>query len=353
MVEIYSPSGEEEKLAFLLEKEMRKLGFDVTRDPVGNVIGEYQRGQPKILLCGHMDTVPSLLPVKIEDNILYGRGTVDAKGPLAAMIISSSQLLEENFQGSIKLIGVVDEEGKGKGIRHIVEEGIDADYAIFGEPTNVDSITVGYRGSILLKFIFETQTGHSSAPWLFENSVEKAFDFWRFLNNRITFDGKDETHFNTLSACLERIKGGVPGSIVPPYCEMELGVRLPPSVKAGEFLEDICQLIEEFKLNNSRVKLQLEILDATDAYLSDTRNPLLRALTRAIWEIKGINPKLIKKTGTGDMNIFGNRVNIPAITYGPGDPHLDHTPQEHINLPDYLESIKILKKGLENLLQLI
>ena len=77
MVETYSPTGREEPLASLLVEEMKGLGFEVERDAVGNVIGTFEGGRPKVLLCGHMDTVPPQLPVKKEDGILYGRGTVE------------------------------------------------------------------------------------------------------------------------------------------------------------------------------------------------------------------------------------------------------------------------------------
>jgi len=90
MLEIYSPSGKEEEISRFLAEEMEKMGFHVKRDSVGNVIGEIGRGKPVILLCGHMDTVAGYIPVQNRDNKLYGRGAVDAKASLAAMIVATS-----------------------------------------------------------------------------------------------------------------------------------------------------------------------------------------------------------------------------------------------------------------------
>jgi LysW-gamma-L-lysine carboxypeptidase len=352
MVEIYSPSGEEKEISSFLHDEMEKIGFSVRFDRAGNVIGEYEGTHPKVLLCGHMDTVPGLIPLRVDNDTLYGRGSVDAKGPLAALIMTASQLIKEEYLGSITLVGAVDEEGEGKGVKHILKDGVDADYAIFGEPTNVDTITVAYRGSILMKILFETETGHSSAPWFFENSIEKAYEFWERFRC-LSFNGKQtDGFFNTTSYCLERIKGGSPGSIVPPSCEIEIGARIPPNIKISEFMDRVHSLLNEFNMENPGVTTGLTIKDATEAYMADTRSILVRAMSRSIWKVRRKRAKLIKKTGTGDMNIFGNTTQIPVATYGPGDPHLDHTPNEHILLSEYLASINVLKETFNEIVKM-
>ena len=76
---IYSPSGKEGDAANFLESEMKKMGFEVGKDTIGNVIGVVGEGEPVILLCGHMDTVVGHLPLRIEEGKIYARGAVDAK----------------------------------------------------------------------------------------------------------------------------------------------------------------------------------------------------------------------------------------------------------------------------------
>jgi LysW-gamma-L-lysine carboxypeptidase len=120
---IYSPSGNEKNFTRLYER-MTKLVLRVHRDAVGNVIGEIGEGSPIVLLCGHMDTVSGEIPVRVEDGQLYGRGSVDAKGPLAAMIGAASKFVDNSFPGKIMVVGVVDEEGKGTGIEHFVKRDI-------------------------------------------------------------------------------------------------------------------------------------------------------------------------------------------------------------------------------------
>ncbi len=115
---------------------------------------------------------------------------------------------------------------------------------------------------------------------------------------------------------------------------------------------ELLALIDAYRDDNPDVKVSAEIIDHTESYLSDKRSPLVRALSRSIWRNRGVKVGLINKTGTGDMNIFGRATGAPTITYGPGNPHLDHTPHECIGIQDYLDSITVLKGALADLPQL-
>jgi LysW-gamma-L-lysine carboxypeptidase len=261
MVKIYSPTGKEERLARFLLEEMKGLGFDVRQDAVGNVIGEFGEGSPIVLLCGHIDTVPPELPVKVEKGVLYGRGAVDAKGPLAALIIAASLMKGTDYKGRLIVIGAVDEEGKNRGIKNIIDEGLEADYAIFGEPTNVDTITMGYRGGLLLKVICKTETGHSSAPWLFQNSIEKAMEIWNLIKSLELQEKEQESRFHSTSYCLRKIRGGGESSIVPSRCEALIEARIPPSITVEEQSEKMLNVIKSYNEENPSVKIDTEVLD--------------------------------------------------------------------------------------------
>jgi len=270
MVEAYSPTGEEEALAGFLYQEMEGLGFEVERDAAGNVIGRIGEGRPRVLLCGHMDTVPGVIPVRVEGGILHGRGAVDAKAPLAAMIVAASQLAREGYEGSIILVGAVDEEGKGRGVKHLVGEGLDVDYAIFGEPTDVGTVTVGYRGSLILRIACETETGHSSAPWLFENAIEKAVEVWGVIRDHRAPREPPESRFHSLSKSLRRIEGGGDYSVVPSWCEIHVEMRIPPSLRMEQLRDEVFDLIDGYRARNPTVRVEAEVMDCTEPYTAGT-----------------------------------------------------------------------------------
>jgi len=353
MLEIYSPSGEEEELSNFLAKEMEDLGFRVRKDKVGNVIGEIGQGKPVILLCGHMDTVEGYIPVRIENNKLYGRGAVDAKAPLAAMIVAASTFLKEDFPGKILVVGVVDEEGSGKGIRHFIKEGIEPDYAIFGEPSGIEKIVFGYKGILNIKITCETPSGHSAAPWLFDNAIEKAMEIWRQIQKLHLREEKLKSRFYSTTSCLTKINGGNASSMIPSRCDICVQLRIPPHFTPEQIFNEVKRKIKRYKATNPKVSVKLKMEGVANGFEADRRSLLVRALAWAIRKTTLNYASFSRKTGTGDMNLLGNALKIPVVTYGPGDSRLDHTPNEHIDLKEYLVSINVYRKVLMKLPELV
>jgi len=350
MVKIYSPSGKEEEISLFLADVMKKLGFCVHRDEVGNVIGEVGEGSPIILLCGHMDTVEGKIPVRVEDGQLYGRGSVDAKGPLAAMIVAASKFVEDGFPGKILVVGVVDEEKGGTGIQHFVEEGIQPDYAIFGEPSGLEKIVFGYKGIVTVKVTVETPSGHSAAPWLFDNAIEKAMEFWRQIRKLHLREEKLKSRFYSITSCLTKIQGGnTSASFIPSHCEIYVQLRIPPQLSPEVVFEEVKRRIDRYKSTNPKVTVLVEMVDVARAFEADRRSVIVKALAWGIRKTTLNYASFSRKTGTGDMNVLGNALKIPVVTYGPGDSRLDHTPNEHIDIQEYLKSIEVLKKTLTKL----
>ena len=352
MVEIYSPTGSEEPLASFLSDELDKRGFKIHKDKAGNVFGSIGSGSPHILLCGHMDVVPPKLPVKLEGGILYGRGTADAKGPLATMVEAVTQLMEEGFDTRITVGCLVDEEGNNTGSKQLASDGIDADYAIFGEPTNVDTVTVGYKGGLLVEVTCRTETGHSSAPWMFHNSIEKAMEIWNTIKDLHMPEENLDSRFFSLSKNLRYISGGRQSSVVPDSCTIQIGIRIPPGISVEKLKTEVTSLVESYRSDNPDVEVEMNILDHSEPILANKKSKVVKALAQAIYRKRGKPGMLMNKTGTGDMNIFGPATGIPVVTYGPGNSHLDHTPGEHIVIADYLEGIAVLKEALKTLVKL-
>lgn len=352
MLETYSPSGSEEEISNLLIKEMESLGFYVQKDKVGNVIGEIGKERPAILLCGHMDTVVGKIPVRIENGKLYGRGAVDAKASLAAMIIASSILSKEGFSNKVLVVGTVDEEGSGKGIKYLMKGKTisDLDYAIFGEPSGVEKITIGYRGSLRLKITCETQAGHSASPWLFENAVEKTYEVWEAIRRLNLLQEKVGSRFYSITSCLTKIRGGETISTVPSRCHIHLDLRIPPQFTPKEVFNEINKVIEQYRTANPKVSVKVKVEGIVDPFEANKDSPLVKALSWSVRKVRLRPATLLRKTGTGDMNVFGRAMKIPVATYGPGDSSLSHTPNEHIDIQEYLDSIQVYRYAIMKLL---
>jgi len=352
---IYSPSGKEGDAANFLESEMKKMGFEVGKDTIGNVIGVVGEGEPVILLCGHMDTVVGHLPLRIDEGKIYARGAVDAKGPLAAMIMAALAASKETgFRGKILVAAVVEEEATSRGVKHLITQGITADYAIFGEPSGVENVTIGYKGQIQLKIVLKTETGHASTPWLYDNSLEKAIDLWEKIKNASSYPSLDPSAspYNAVTACLVKLIGGRATSVVPFEAEMNLDVRVPIQFSTDQVFEQIQKIITKYQAANPKVSVKATVLDTVEPFEVNKASPLVHVLASSVRKVLNKPATLLHKTGTGDMNILGKAMNLPIVTYGPGDSHLDHTLEENIEVKEYLDAISVYKETILKLAEL-
>jgi LysW-gamma-L-lysine carboxypeptidase len=352
---IYSPSGKEGDAANFLESEMKKMGFDVGIDDIGNVIGVVGEGEPVIFLCGHMDTVAGYLPLRIDEGKIFARGAVDAKGPLAAMIMAAVAAGKESgFKGKILVAAVVEEEATSRGVKHLITQGITADYAIFGEPSGVENVTIGYKGQIQLKVVLKTETGHASTPWLYDNSLEKAIELWERIKNASSYPSLDPSAspYNAVTACLVKLVGGRATSVVPFEAEMNLDVRVPIQFSTTQVFEQIQKIISKYQTANQKVSVKATVLDTVEPFEVTKASPLVHVLASSVRKVLNKPATLLHKTGTGDMNILGKAMNLPIVTYGPGDSHLDHTLEENIEVKEYLDAISVYKETILRLSEL-
>ena len=345
-LEIYTPSRSEAQLANLIkEKCLDDLGFEkVNIDSVGNVIATKGNGTPRILLCGHMDTVPGQIPVRIDSGFLFGRGASDAKAPLISMLLACSEFKQ---RGTIIFAGVVDEEGNATGIKELVKNNLSIDYAIFGEPSGINRITISYKGRIALKLTCDVlDSAHASAPWLSKNSIEEVFEVWKLLRAEISakYDKTDKKS-NSLSLSLTEISGGSSHNVTPQKCKVTIDIRVPNGVKCLEILNHLDTSIRNIS-EMRKVKITYRIEDITEAFEADHSSPLVRALSLSILDVCKVRSVLLRKTGTGDMNVLGNSLNIPVVTYGPGEPHVSHSKDERVEIQSYLTSIEIYNRAL-------
>src|SRR6185437_12369517 len=352
---IYSPSRSETKFASFLKDVCLDLGFEQANiDSVGNVIATKGTGDPVILLCGHMDTVPGMIPVRVDGNYLYGRGASDAKAPLIAMLLGAADFPKQN--GTIIFAGVVDEEGNATGIKNLVKDkNLRPDCAIFGEPSGIDNITISYKGRLEIRLLCDVQnSAHASAPWISLNAIEEIYDIWNNLKNAIdnakNLESKNKA--DLVSYSITEIDGGSSHNVTPQKCRLTIDIRIPAPLSCNDILDLINNHINEIKKQKNNITIKYQVEDKTEPFQANTSSTLVRSLILSILEKRKKRRLLLKKTGTGDMNILGNVFKIPVVTYGPGDPHSSHTIDERICIDEYLAGIEVYKHALFHIIRL-
>ena len=338
LVSIPSLSGEEGALANRLVGHMRAMGLDAHIDEVGNAVGTRggTHGDSRdIVLLGHMDTVPGDIPVRVEGDLLHGRGTVDAKGPLATMLLAAA-IASIPPDVRLVVVGAVEEEAaSSRGARHIARQ-FQPRACIIGEPSGFDGVTLGYKGRLIAELTVTRESCHSAGPA--GTVAEVAADWWIALRDlaRRRSEGRSRV-FEQIQASLRSCESHSDG--LHDTARAVVGFRLPPGIDPHAFEQDCRDLTSEG---------ELRFASHEHAHLTDRAASIVRHFTSAIREA-GAEPRPRVKTGTSDMNVVAPVWNCPIVAYGPGDSALDHTPHEHIPLSEYLRAIGVLRAAIESL----
>jgi LysW-gamma-L-lysine carboxypeptidase len=334
LVAIQSLSGGEAEAVEYLCGEMRSRGFEAAPDEAGSAVGVIGNGRRRIVLLGHIDTVPGEIPVRIDDGVLHGRGAVDAKGPLATFIAAAAAAAER-ADAKITVVGAVGEESIGSPGANAVAKGPAPDYCIIGEPSGWDAVCLGYRGTLSFTYLLRQAGRHTAGPG--ESVAEQAVGFWNALSAEVAARNGEATGFNSLGQSLRGMWTESDG--LYDEARLSIGVRLPPGIDVDDF---------ESRLRDLAGAAQLIVHGRQEGYATDKRSPITPPFLRAIRAVGG-TPRFTRKLGTSDMTVVGPVWGCPIVAYGPGDASLDHTPEERIVLDDYLRAIRVLTEVLVSL----
>lgn len=338
LVRRYSPSTQEHSAVQYLTDWMRQRSFEAHIDPSGSACGI--RGATNaphtLMLLGHIDTFPGEIPVRVEDNTLYGRGSVDAKGSLCAFAeAAASGTIPEGWR--VVVVGAVEEESATSKGAHYTREHFTPDMCVIGEPSGADRITLGYKGRIVTEYTLRRAVAHTARP---EPTVgELGANYWAAIHKWADDQNAGfERFFDQIMPSLRSINTG--SDYFHETLNMTVAFRLPPRVTP----DDVLNVLENLKQPDGEVKAYGKEV----AYQGDRSNALVRAMMGAI-RSRGGQPGFVLKTGTSDMNIVGAVWKCPIVAYGPGDSNLDHTPNEHLPLDEYQVAITTLRAMIESL----
>jgi len=338
MVEIPSPSHHEAKLSAYLVDSLKARGFHAYQDNVSNAVGILGSGEKTIVLLGHMDTVPGDIRVRIEEGKLFGRGAVDAKGPLACFISAASRLRDEvnHLNKKIILVAAVEEEAAtSRGAHEALRMFKSPNFCIIGEPSSWDAVTLGYKGRLLLDYELEIPMKHTAAQG--KLVCEETIDFWNQIKAWCHPLNEGKGRFETIDCTIRSFNSENNG--IHERAKVKLGFRLPVHFPLKEFKIFLVEAAGAAQLNFSGEEVAVRM---------GKSNPLVKSFLQSIRAHQG-SPKFKVKTGTSDMNVVAPQWNCPLLAYGPGDSSLDHTPHEHIEIEEYGKSIDVLESVLRTI----
>ena len=344
LVSHYSPSGNERGAAEWLVARMLSLGFgNAFIDEAGNAVGVMGEGSKQIVLLGHIDTVPGEIPVRRDgippQEILYGRGSVDAKGPLACFVDAVARL-GPVAGWQFVVIGAVDEERDSEGAQFAATQYKPA-FAVIGEPNQWNRIALGYKGSAWADVRVRRAQTHSASGE--ETAVEAAIEVWLKIKASVdSFNSDKQKVFDQLLLTLASLDSRQDG--FEQCASLKVGVRLPVEISPEDWYATLNDIASDYPLSVKPTGFPVP------AWKCEKNTPLVRAFLSGI-RLQGGEPRFVYKTGTADLNIVAPAWKCPAVVYGPGDSSLDHTPNEHILFDEYEKSVGVLHRTLTALVK--
>jgi succinyl-diaminopimelate desuccinylase len=292
---------------------------------------------PTVVLHGHLDVVPGRpgqFDPRVEGDRLYGRGAYDMKGALAAMMLTTAAMRDQDrIRVRLGIVGDEEsEEDSDRGSDHLVDGGFVGDFAITGEPTDLQ-IGVEAKGVLALRVEVSGVAAHGATPWLGDNAILKALDVFRSIES-LPFARHSSELFDRPSINLGRIVGGDALNKVPDRCAIDVDIRYLPDQDPATVLDQVRALADA----------EVTSLLTRPPAVVDRDSPFVRSLREAASAHHDGEPMSVGRDGASDAVSF-LRVGVPAVEFGPvGDGH--HGPGEWVSI----SSLETYRQTLDSFL---
>jgi succinyl-diaminopimelate desuccinylase len=320
IVDVESVSGNEALLADAVEAALRGMAhLDVTRDGDAVVARTSSGRDRRVLLGGHLDTVPvaNNLPSRRDGDLLYGCGTSDMKSSLAVMLRLAATLDAPRHDVTYVFYDNEEVEAERNGLGRLSRNArglLDADLAVLMEPTG-GAVEAGCQGTLRAVVMVPGVRAHSARAWLGDNAIHRAGALLRTLEayqpRRIDIDGCG--YREGLNAVL--ITGGVAGNVIPDACAVTVNFRFAPDRSESQAADHVREVLAPY---------DVVIADSAPGALPGLDRDVSREFVAAVGEA----PRA--KLGWTDVARFA-ALGIAALNYGPGDPNLAHRADEHVS----------------------
>jgi succinyl-diaminopimelate desuccinylase len=331
LVDIPSVSETEADLADAVEQALRKLGhLEVVRSG-DTVLARTNLGrEQRVVLAGHLDTVPinDNLPSRRDGEILHGCGTVDMKGGDAVMLHLAATVTEPRHDLTFVFYDCEEIEAARNGLGRVERElrdWLDGDIAVVCEPSN-GVIEAGCQGTIRVEIKTVGKRAHTARGWMGVNAIHTMGEALRRLEGY-------EPRIVDIDGCQYReglqavkITGGVAGNVVPDEAVLTVNHRFAPDKTPEDAEQHLREVFAGF---------DLRVTDSAPGALPGLQAPAAQELVLAA----GGEP--VAKLGWTDVARFA-ALGMPAVNFGPGDPTLAHTKEEHVQVAQIRECARVL-----------
>lgn len=324
-----------------------------------------RRPGPHLLLCGHTDTVPpnagsdvDFFAAAEKEGRLYGRGTADMKGALAAMAGALASLKQSGAlaSGKVTFAAVIDEEMESLGVEALIRAGFKADAAIVGEPTS-NQVAIGHKGLEWLSIEFEGRAAHGSTPEFGINAISAAAEFIRLVEKELVpaFAKRRDPALGLPVINMGTISGGDQPSTVAAHCAIKLDRRWVTTETIDQVFDDLESILEKVRKLRPGLRTRISRVAGGMATMIhgpltiDPQHPVVNSAQIALAG-QGLPPdRLTVFPAWTDGALLSREGKIPTIIWGPGELNYAHSPEENILLADVHLAAKLYEAAALNL----
>jgi len=354
---------QEEAAARVLDAYLRghgvASGLDEVREGRPNVIATVEGKKPgrHLLLCGHLDTVPpnagspaDFFSAAVGNGRMFGRGTVDMKGALAAM---AGALVEIEGggglrSGKITLAAVIDEEMESLGAEALIKSGFKADGAVIGEPTG-NRVAIGHKGLEWLEVVFTGKAAHGSTPEAGVSAIAAAAHFVTLVETELVpdFERRRDPVLGLPAINMGTIQGGQQPSMVAADCRVQLDRRWVTTETIEGVFDDIEALLAKVRAARPGLKTELRRMPGGMATMLhgplviEPGHPLVRAAQGALEGSGRAGGPLTVFPAWTDGALISREAGIPTLVWGPGELALAHSAEESVPVEEILVAARL------------
>lgn len=346
-IDTSNPPGHEEPAAELLAELMRAAGLRVTlmRFAPGraNVVGRWHGtgDRPALLFNGHLDTVPANKTdwqydpcgAVVEDGILHGRGAVDMKGGVAAMVTACVALARANLRlaGDVIFAGTAGEEVDCAGSRHLLTEDLGPiSGLVIGEPTRLE-VVPAHKGALWLEITVTGKAAHGSMP---EQGYNAVWAMYRLIERLLAYQPAYRAHrlLSPPTVNLGTIQGGIKTNVVPDQCVLTADLRTIVGQDHSTVIQDVQGIIDTLRRQDPAFRATLRVVNDCPPVDTSTEEPLIQIALRVGREVfdRSLSPKGMSYFT--DASVLAPRLRVPTLIIGPGDERLAHQANERTEL---------------------